>query len=355
MTQQSHLQQTNSSEHFSRRIIDWYHEFGRKTLPWQINKTPYRVWVSEVMLQQTQVATVIPYYQRFMESFPTIIDLANAPIDEVLHHWTGLGYYARARNLHKTAQIVRDEYLGEFPITIEEVNALPGIGRSTAGAVLSLALGQAHSILDGNVKRVLTRHFAIEGWYGVSKVEKRLWQVTDELTPQDGTTFYNQAMMDLGASHCSRSKPNCTACPVQSTCIAYETDRVKEFPHSKPKKTTPVKTTLMLLIEHNQQVHPAKRPDSGIWGGLYCFPEFKDKDTMNAWLDNQGIGGVLKKLEPLRHTFSHYHLDITPYHLSLAQPLASLVTEQQQSIWYNLATPQQVGLAAVTQSLLKQL
>ncbi len=355
MTQPSNLQQANSSEHFSRRIIDWYHEFGRKTLPWQIDKTPYRVWVSEVMLQQTQVATVIPYYQRFMESFPTIIDLANAPIDEVLHHWTGLGYYARARNLHKTAQMVRDDYQGKFPTTIEEVNALPGIGRSTAGAVLSLALGQPHSILDGNVKRVLTRHFAIEGWYGVSKVEKKLWQVTDELTPQDGTTFYNQAMMDLGASHCSRSKPNCDSCPVQSTCIAYETNRVKEFPHSKPKKTTPVKTTLMLLIEHNQQVHLAKRPDSGIWGGLYCFPEFTDKDTMNSWLDNQGIGGVLKKLAPLRHTFSHYHLDITPYHLSLAQPLASLITEPQQSIWYDLATPQQVGLAAVTQSLLKQL
>ncbi|MCG7530937.1 A/G-specific adenine glycosylase [Psychrobium sp. MM17-31] len=355
MSQPFSSEQLPLTENFATRIVDWYHEFGRKTLPWQIDKTPYRVWVSEVMLQQTQVATVIPYYQRFMESYPTVIDLANAPIDEVLHHWTGLGYYARARNLHKTAQIVRDDYHGEFPITLEEVNALPGIGRSTAGAVLSLALGQPHSILDGNVKRVLTRHFAIEGWYGVSKVEKYLWQVTDFLTPQQDATFYNQAMMDLGASHCSRSKPQCSQCPVSTTCIAHNSNRVKEFPHSKPKKTTPVKTTIMLLLELDGEVYLAKRPSSGIWGGLYCFPEFKDKDAMNIWLDNQGLAGVLKKLPELRHTFSHYHLDITPYHLSLPNNALSQVSEAEQSIWYNLSVPQQVGLAAVTKSLLTQI
>lgn len=355
MPQPINNEQPLSSDNFSTRIIDWYHQFGRKTLPWQMDKTPYRVWVSEVMLQQTQVATVIPYYQRFMESFPTVSELAKAPVDEVLHHWTGLGYYARARNLHKTAKIVTNEYHGEFPTTLEEVNALPGIGRSTAGAILSLALGQPHSILDGNVKRVLTRHFAIEGWYGISKVEKQLWQLTDELTPKSGTTYYNQAMMDLGASHCSRSKPQCPMCPVVDTCIAFNTDRVKEFPHSKPKKTTPVKTTLMLLMQHEQQVHLAKRPSTGIWGGLYCFPEFKDKDTMNTWLDNQGIAGILKKLPQIRHTFSHYHLDITPYHLSLPQTYTSQINEVQKSLWYDLASPPQVGLAAVTQSLLKQL
>lgn len=345
----------SNSPLFSKKIVDWYHEFGRKTLPWQLNKTPYRVWVSEVMLQQTQVATVIPYYLRFMEKFPTVIDLANAPTDEVLHLWTGLGYYARARNLHKTAQIIRDDYQGQFPTTLAEVNALPGIGRSTAGAVLSLALGQPHPILDGNVKRVLTRHFAIEGWYGVSKVEKELWALSTALTPISDTTQYNQAMMDLGASHCSRSKPQCTLCPVSQTCIAFNSDRVKEFPFSKPKKTTPVKETIMLLLQSQSHVHLEKRKNSGIWGGLYCFPEFNTKEAMQNWLDTQGFGGILKQMPQIRHTFSHYHLDITPYHLSLVQPSASLIMEPEKALWYDLTSPPQVGLAAVTQSLLEQL
>jgi A/G-specific adenine glycosylase len=355
MSLDSLLNLSSDSPLFSTRIVDWYHQFGRKTLPWQIDKTPYRVWVSEVMLQQTQVATVIPYYHRFMEKFPTVIDLANAPTDEVLHLWTGLGYYARARNLHKTSQIVRDQYEGEFPTTLEEVNALPGIGRSTAGAVLSLALGQPHAILDGNVKRVLTRHFAIEGWYGASKVEKVLWALSTDLTPIKDTTHYNQAMMDLGASHCSRSKPQCCLCPVSETCIALKTDRVKEFPFSKPKKTTPVKETLMLMLQTSNNVHLEKRKDSGIWGGLYCFPEFKDKEAMQSWLDNQAFGGVLKKMPQIRHTFSHYHLDITPYHLLLVQSSASLTMEPKKALWYDLTSPPKVGLAAVTQSLLSKL
>jgi len=340
---------------FSDSIIAWYHLHGRKTLPWQQDKTPYRVWISEVMLQQTQVATVIPYYERFMASYPDIIALANAPIDEVLHHWTGLGYYARARNLHKTAQIVRDQYRGNFPISIEEVIALPGIGRSTAGAILSLSLGQPHAILDGNVKRVLTRHFAIEGWYGVSKVEKELWRVSESLTPSTDTTLYNQAMMDLGASHCSRSKPTCDLCPVLTSCVAHATSRTKEFPNSKPKKTTPVKTTNMLLIHSGDDVHLVKRPNQGIWGGLHCFPEFNDKKTMQDWLDQQAFGGILKELPQIRHTFSHYHLDITPYHLRLVQPSDQVVMEAGQALWYNLVKPPQVGLAAITQTLLAQI
>ncbi|MDP2562359.1 A/G-specific adenine glycosylase [Psychrobium sp. 1_MG-2023] len=340
---------------FSQRIVDWYHIHGRKTLPWQQDKTPYRVWVSEIMLQQTQVATVIPYYQRFMDKFPTITDLANAPQDEVLHLWTGLGYYARARNLHKTAQIVRDQYQGEFPTDIEQVVALPGIGPSTAGAVLSLSLNQPHAILDGNVKRVLARHFAIEGWYGVSKVEKELWRVSRELTPTTDTRFYNQAMMDLGASHCSRSKPNCEACPVNSTCIAFSDGRTSELPHSKPKKTTPVKTTNMLIIHTTEEAHLIQRPPQGIWGGLYCFPEFNSRESLDAWLEQQSFGGVLKKLPQIRHTFSHYHLDITPYHLLLVQPSDNVVMDANSSLWYNLVNPPEVGLAAITQTLLQQI
>lgn len=342
------------NEHFSQKIIEWYHVHGRKTLPWQLDKTPYRVWVSEIMLQQTQVATVIDYYQRFMAKFPTILDLANAPDDEVMHLWTGLGYYARARNLHKTAKIIRDQYDCQFPVEFEQVLDLPGIGRSTAGAVLSLSLGQPHAILDGNVKRVLTRHFAIEGWYGVSKVEKRLWQVSEELTPNKDTTLYNQAMMDLGASHCSRSKPQCDLCPVQNSCIAFAQDRTKEFPNSKPKKVTPVRNTLMLIMQSQTQVHLIKRPNQGIWGGLHCFPEFDDKKSLNDWLDQQSFGGVLKEMPALRHTFSHYHLDITPYHLTLVQPCDQLVMEGN-AIWYNLANPPQVGLASVTQALLNDI
>ena len=345
----------SSKNTFSKKIISWYHEHGRKTLPWQINKTPYRVWISEIMLQQTQVATVIPYYQRFMEQFPTISDLANAPADQVLHLWTGLGYYARARNLHKTAMIVRDDYQGIFPADFEQVLDLPGIGRSTAGAILSLSLNQPHAILDGNVKRVLTRHFAIEGWYGVSKVEKQLWQVSTELTPVDDTSLYNQAMMDLGASLCSRSKPQCPLCPVTKTCIAFKEDRTKEFPNSKPKKVTPVKTTIMVLIEAEGLVHLIKRPPSGIWGSLHCFPEFETVQMMEDSLAHLIDVGKLQQLAPLRHTFSHYHLDITPYHLKLDQIIDNMVMESQQALWYNLAAPQQVGLASVTQSLLQQL
>lgn len=340
---------------FSNKIISWYHEHGRKTLPWQVDKTPYRVWISEIMLQQTQVATVIPYYQKFMTHFPTIQDLANAPIDRILHLWTGLGYYARARNLHKTAQIVRDTYNGQFPIEFEQVLALPGIGRSTAGAVLSLSLNQPHPILDGNVKRVLSRHYAIEGWYGVSKVEKKLWQLSTELTPTINTNEYNQAMMDLGASLCSRSKPQCQLCPVNATCIAYKEERTSELPNSKPKKVTPVKKTIMLIIEAERQIHLIKRPPTGIWGSLHCFPEFESKELMLDSLDHLIQAGELVELSSLRHTFSHYHLDITPYHLKLPHIIDNIVMESQQALWYNLAAPQHVGLAAVTQSLLQQI
>ncbi|NRA72379.1 MAG: A/G-specific adenine glycosylase [Gammaproteobacteria bacterium] len=345
----------SSQNTFSKKIISWYQEHGRKTLPWQLDKTPYRVWISEVMLQQTQVATVIPYYQRFMEQFPTITDLANAPTDQVLHLWTGLGYYARARNLHKTAQIVRDQYHGEFPTHFDQVLDLPGIGRSTAGAVLSLSLNQPHAILDGNVKRVLTRHYAIEGWYGVSKVEKKLWQVSTELTPLTNTSEYNQAMMDLGASLCSRSKPQCPVCPVMETCVAFKEERTKEFPNSKPKKVTPVKSTIMLIIEAEGKVHLIKRPPTGIWGSLHCFPEFESLEIMENSVEHLIAQGELKALTPLRHTFSHYHLDITPYHLKLPRIIDNIVMESQQALWYNLAAGQQVGLASVTQSLLQQI
>lgn len=340
---------------FSQAILEWFDLHGRKTLPWQFNKTPYRVWISEIMLQQTQVATVIPYYQRFMEHYPDIVALADAPEDEVLHLWTGLGYYARARNLHKTAKIVRDQYQGTFPETLDEVMALPGIGRSTAGAVLSLSLGQHHPILDGNVKRVLTRHFAIEGWTGSSAVEKNLWQLTEQLTPPQGVSNYNQAMMDLGASLCSRSKPDCPACPVSNSCQGFALGRPTDFPTPKKKKAVPVKYCVMLLLQYQHQVYLVKRPPQGIWGGLHCFPEFSDSITAENWLEEQGIEGDSELLPGLRHTFSHFHLDIEPLLVQLSAPINQEIMEADQSLWYNLANPEAVGLAAVTKSLLKKL
>ena len=220
---------------FSNRIVDWYDIYGRKTLPWQLNKTPYKVWVSEIMLQQTQVTTVIPYFEKFMASFPDVIALANAQQDEVLHHWTGLGYYARARNLHKAAQAIRDKHQGQFPTNFIDVIALPGIGRSTAGAILSLSLGQQFAILDGNVKRVLARHGAIAGWPGKKNVENQLWDLAEQLSPKQDIQKYNQAMMDIGAAICTRSKPKCEDCPVNVDCKAQMQGQQTEFPGKKPK------------------------------------------------------------------------------------------------------------------------
>ncbi|MEL0641395.1 A/G-specific adenine glycosylase [Pseudoalteromonas aliena] len=338
---------------FSNQVVDWYHLHGRKTLPWQLGKTPYKVWVSEVMLQQTQVITVIPYFEKFMQSFPNIIALADADEDLVLHHWTGLGYYARARNLHKTAKIVRDKYQGEFPKTLDEVMGLPGIGRSTAGAVLSLSLGQHHPILDGNVKRVLARYFMIEGWYGVKKVENQLWHLSEQLTPKDNVTEFNQAMMDLGSSVCSRSRFDCEACPLNSGCGAFNTGKVKEFPHSKPKKAVPKKSCHQLIIQCGDKVLMEKRPNSGIWGGLFGFFEFNEYEELQIFLAQQGLGASLVELEAFIHVFSHFELRINPHVLNVKK--APDVVNDKQLVWYPLDQSIEVGLAAPTKKLVKQI
>ncbi|MGO2365261.1 MAG: A/G-specific adenine glycosylase [Pseudoalteromonas sp.] len=338
---------------FASQVVDWYHINGRKTLPWQLNKTPYKVWVSEVMLQQTQVATVIPYFQRFMQSFPDIEALANAPEDQVLHHWTGLGYYARARNLHKSAKIVRDDYQGKFPTTLEQVMALPGIGRSTAGAILSLSLGQHHPILDGNVKRVLARFFMVEGWYGVKKVENTLWQLSEQLTPKENVTEFNQAMMDLGASVCSRSRFDCSACPLNLRCGAFKADVVKQFPHSKPKKAVPKKSCHQLIIQSDDKVLMEKRPSSGIWGGLFGFFEFQELTQMQTFIAQHNLPLESKPLKPFSHVFSHFELTINPHMLILAK-MPDMVNDRQL-IWYPLAGSVEVGLAAPTKKLVTTL
>ncbi len=341
---------------FNQRIVNWYALHGRKHLPWQQDKNPYKVWVSEIMLQQTQVATVIPYFDAFMQRFPTIKDLAAASQDEVLHHWTGLGYYARARNLHKSAQLIANEYQGEFPTEFEQVLALPGIGRSTAGAVLSLSLGQHHAILDGNVKRVLSRHGAIEGWPGQKSVETALWQLAEKLSPQQNIAQYNQAMMDIGSSLCTRSKPKCELCPVAIDCKAQLMGRQTDFPTKKPKKSIPEKQAFMLVIQDDEQVMMAKRPPTGVWGGLWCFPQFNSMDELNHYLSLHKL--TLTSDDPIalfRHTFSHFHLDITAFTTKLTANNAQLIMEDSASLWYNLAHPPKVGLAAATERILSSI
>lgn len=337
---------------FAERVLSWYQQYGRKTLPWQQDKTPYRVWVSEIMLQQTQVATVIPYYQRFMARFPDVVTLADAAQDEVLHHWTGLGYYARARNLHQAAQVIRDHYQGRFPERFEEVLGLPGIGRSTAGAVLSLALGQHHGILDGNVKRVLTRWLAQQGWPGRKEVENALWQQVARLTPGAGVSQYNQAMMDIGATICTRSKPKCEFCPVKDDCRARLLGTPTAFPHSKPKKTVqPEKQASFLLLMHQEQILLVQRPPQGLWGGLYCFPEFSNEQELKSWLKRYPDASEPRPLPGFRHTFSHFHLDIEPWLAELPR-LPAEVMAGEERLWYNLQQPASVGLAAATKKLL---
>jgi A/G-specific adenine glycosylase len=299
---------------FAISVLDWYGQHGRDNLPWQQNKTPYRVWLSEIMLQQTQVATVIPYYRAFLQSFPTIRLLADASIDEVLRHWQGLGYYARARNLHRAAQIIRDRYGADFPQDMEQVVALPGIGRSTAGAILTFACGQSWPILDGNVKRVLARCFEVEGWYGQSKTMQRLWQITGQLTPTQQTDDYNQAMMDLGAMICLKSRPKCEVCPLTDCCASYKNASQASFPQKKPAKAKPQKQTLMMLHQYRDRVLLYRRPPTGIWGGLWSLPEVTCNDEIETWqTDNLAATQLPHEIKTgvLSHQFTHFSLDIS--------------------------------------------
>ncbi|MEM9101169.1 MAG: A/G-specific adenine glycosylase [Pseudomonadota bacterium] len=302
---------------FSHTVLKWFDKHGRKSLPWQMNKTPYSVWVSEIMLQQTQVNTVIPYYHQFLERFPRVEDLANADEEDVLGLWSGLGYYSRARNLHKAAQKVVEEHSGKFPANLELLEALPGVGRSTAGAIMSLGLGRRAAILDGNVKRVLARHDGIEGWPGKSSVLKELWASSESKTPSKRFDDYNQAMMDLGAMVCTRSKPHCEHCPVKKTCYAFEHNAITNLPGKKPKKTLPHKNVIMLIL-HDKQARVAlvKRPPTGIWASLWSLPEFESEQKLHSHLHAQYQShfkpNQLETLSAVEHAFSHFKLTITP-------------------------------------------
>jgi A/G-specific adenine glycosylase len=305
------------------------------------------------MLQQTQVATVIPYFNAFVDAFPTIEHLAQAPVDKVLHRWSGLGYYARARNLHKTAQLIVSQ--GRFPDTLEELVALPGIGVSTAGAILSIAFSKRHPILDGNVKRVLTRFKAVSGWPGNSLVNKKLWTISGRLTPADRVADYTQAIMDLGATICTRSKPLCEKCPLEDCCLARTTRTVSLFPTPKPAKTLPVKQLVFLLLSnHSSQILLVKRPPSGIWGGLWSLPEFDNLESAHNWCLTQNMPVThAQALKARRHTFSHYHLDFTPV-LMQTNSLINSVMEPNQTVWYKAEQIKSLGLATPIKLLLEQ-
>jgi len=344
-------------DHFSQRILDWFDAHGRKDLPWQQQPTPYRVWVSEIMLQQTRVSTVIPYFQRFMASFPDVLAVADAPEDEVLHHWSGLGYYARARNLHRAAREIRRRYAGEFPRDLAQVQALPGIGRSTAGAILSLALGQRHPILDGNVKRVLARCYAVDGWPGQGSVLQHLWELAERHTPRHRVAAYNQAMMDLGATLCTRTRPVCHSCPVEDLCRARALGEPTGYPTPKPARSLPVRCTRMLVIRNPAgRLLLEQRPPSGIWGGLWSLPECPAEADVEAWCaDRFGLHArVLGHWPGRRHTFSHFHLDMLPVEI-LAQKEELSVLESDRRVWYNLAHPDRRGLAAPVARLIAEL
>ncbi len=340
---------------FAARLLAWGKRHGRHDLPWQKRRTAYRVWVSEIMLQQTQVATVVSYYRRFLARFPDIKSLADASQDDVLHLWTGLGYYARARNLQKAAQHIRDEHGGRFPRDLDAVQALPGIGRSTAGAILALATDARHPILDGNVKRVLARHGAIAGWPGARRVEEKLWTLAEALTPKTHVADYTQAIMDLGATLCTRSAPRCGECPVASDCQARRQGKQTHFPSPKPRKAMPVRRTRMLMLVSDGAVLLEKRPPAGIWGGLWGFPELGVDVDVADWCRAR-FGSVPKHrtLRPvLRHTFSHFHLDIEPLELSL--PRAAAVQETAGSRWQPIGVSPKLGLAAPVKKLLETL
>ncbi len=347
----------------AQKILKWFDKEGRKDLPWQINPSLYRVWVSEIMLQQTQVSTVIPYFNRFMKKFPELFFLAQAPLDEVLKIWTGLGYYARARNMHKTAGIILEKYQGEFPRDFESLLQLPGIGRSTAGAILALSTGQHYPILDGNVKRVLCRLFAVPGWSSSPKVIEKLWQHSEQITPKKRVNHYTQAIMDLGAMVCTRTKPNCNACPLSQDCLAKAQGKETLYPHPRPAKVKPIQKVNLVILFHPEKkaVLLEKRPLQGIWGGLWSFPQCEQKSQVNCCYDKSlNIRIQSKKYLPdFRHTFTHFHLDIHPIlcevKIQKKNLSASLKEFKGSYYWHPLNTSLKKGVAAPIKRLLEQL
>ena len=341
---------------FAARVSAWQRRHGRRDLPWQGARDPYRIWVSEILLQQTQVATVIPYFGRFMARFPDIEALARAPEEEVMRHWSGLGYYARARNLHRGAQEVVARHGGRFPATAAEVEALPGIGRSTAAAILAFSTGARLAILDGNVKRVLARHFGVEGAVDSASVLRELWTLAESLLPARGIETYTQGLMDLGATVCGRSRPDCAACPVRDTCVALRDGRVAELPGRRPARAARVREIAMLVVVSGGEVLLEKRPGSGIWGGLWSLPEAPPSlDPVAHAAKAMGVRAVAAEaLPPFRHAFTHFTLAVTPWLLRTGHR-AARAREPSGSAWLALGEVRSAALPAPVKRLLASL
>lgn len=339
---------------FHERLLDWYDIHGRKDLPWQHDISPYHVWLSEIMLQQTQVSTVIPYYLRFITQYGDITSLASAKLDDILALWAGLGYYARARNLHKAANILVRQHKAEMPFSIDELIALPGIGRSTAGAIMALAHQQKHPILDGNVKRVLARYTAISGWPGKKPVEQKLWKIAESLLPEKRITHYTQAQMDLGATICKRNKPLCLQCPLHEDCKAFQLGTPELFPTSKPKKEIPTRQSHWLIAQSNNgKILLEQRPNNGIWGGLWSFPEFDCPINLLSFSQEK------LKVNPeeiqhqtsISHVFTHFKLDITPY-LVHSSDNYQKIDNNKIFGWYTIRDALQLGIPAPVKAFL---
>lgn len=341
---------------FSRLVLEWFDHHGRNELPWQHSRDPYRIWISEIMLQQTRVETVIPYYQKFIARFADIDTLANADPGEVMACWAGLGYYARARNLHRAAQQVRDQHDGLFPLSFDDVIALPGIGRSTAGAILALSDHQRHPVLDGNVKRVLSRCFGVFGNPVRASTRNRLWEIAERLTPSARVADYTQAMMDMGATVCVSARPDCRVCPLQRRCIAFSQNLWNKLPEPMPGKTRPVRSARMLLIRDGRSGYLLiRRPPTGIWGGLWSFPEITEPGIDHQrWCRNE-LGLEVdtgSRLDRITHIFTHFKLNITPIICTLISK-PDTILDEAHTLWYTPATDAEPGLPSAVKKIFR--
>lgn len=339
---------------FAQRLIAWQRHHGRHDLPWQWTTDAYAIWVSEIMLQQTQVDTVIPYYLRFMERFADLKALAAAPLDEVLALWSGLGYYARARNLHAAARLIMQHHAGVFPQRFEDIRRLPGVGRSTAAAIAALAFGERCAILDGNVRRVLCRLFGIAGWPGERTVEDGLWRLAQSLLPDDDLATYTQGLMDLGATICTRKRPRCHDCPFTADCVAASQGRQDELPHPRPRKALPERTTAMLILRHGVEILLKKRPPSGIWGGLWSLPECSAEEDPRRAAERLGCRVTLARpLPTVHHTFTHFRLQIKPWLLAVSR--TSMAAQPRGALWLTPDEAIQAALPTPVRRLLAEL
>jgi A/G-specific adenine glycosylase len=342
---------------FAERVVAWQRQHGRHGLPWQGTRDPYRVWLSEVMLQQTQVATVVPYYERFLARYPRVEALADAPVEEVMASWAGLGYYSRARHLHACARAVVTLHGGRFPDSAEALARLPGIGPSTAAAIAAFAYGERAAILDGNVKRVFARHFGVAGWPGQPAVERELWQQARAALPERDVEVYTQGLMDLGATLCTRSRPACVACPVATTCVARAEGRQTELPGARPRRDRPVRAASFVVLVHRGQVLLERRPPAGIWGGLLALPQFDpDLDAAAVATALQARCGLravgLQRLAERQHDFTHYRLVLQ---LWRGRAVAGGLAESSSVQWWPFSTLQEAALPAPHRKLLSDL